>query len=103
MRDATSAILWPAPRPAALSQTKGAEVATAAPTIPRTFRLDPHVSEAPDAFAKVRFGSNRTAALSAAISIAAIVYDSPHGRAGEDPADALERWAAARRAKPSDD
>lgn len=75
----------------------------ALPTIARTFRLDPETSQALDDFAAVRFGRNRTAALSAAIQIAAIVYDSPHGRAGEDAADALERWAAARRAKPSDD
>ena len=78
-------------------------MAAAAPTIARTFRLEPAISEALDDFAAVRFGRNRTAALSAAIQIAAIVYDSPHGRAGEDPADALERWASARRAKPSDD
>ena len=79
-------------------------MAAAAAKVGRTFRLEPDTSAALDTFADVRFGGNRTAALSAAIEIAAIVYDSPHGRAGEDPADALERWAAARRSsRPADE
>ena len=79
-------------------------MAAAAAKVGRTFRLEPATSAALDTFADVRFGGNRTAALSAAIDIAAIVYDSPHGRAGEDPADALERWAAARRSsRPADE
>jgi hypothetical protein len=63
----------------------------------RTFRLLPERAAELDAIASARFGGNRTAALDAAIAIAATVYGSPAGRAGEDPADALERWCAARR------
>lgn len=64
----------------------------------RTFRLDPALSDALDAVAEARFGGNRTKAIEAAVMLAATVYSSPAGRAGADPADALERWAAARRA-----
>ena len=69
----------------------------------RTFRMDPATSDALDAFADTRFGGNKTKALQAAIQIAALIYDSPHGRAGADPADALERFCAGRRGRPTDD
>lgn len=65
--------------------------------IARTFRIAPALSAALDDAAALRFGGNKTIAIEAAIQIAAIVYGSPAGRAGSDPADALERWAAARR------
>jgi hypothetical protein len=74
-------------------------MAGAALSIARTFRLEPDVSQALDGVAALRFGGNKTEAITAAIQIAALIYDSPHGRAGSDPADALERYAAARRAK----
>ena len=69
----------------------------------RTSRLDPPISDALNAVADARFGGNKTKAIEAAIAIAAIVYGSPHGRGGANPADALERWAAARRAPKGDD
>ena len=74
-------------------------MAGAAPSIARTFRLEPDVSKALDAVAELRFGGNKTEAIQAAIQIAAIVYGTTSGRGGIDPADALERYSAARRAK----
>jgi hypothetical protein len=78
-------------------------MAGAALSIARTFRLEPDVSKALDDIAEIRFGNNKTEAIQAAIQIAAIVYGTTSGRGGIDPADALERYSAARRAKPSDD
>lgn len=68
----------------------------------RTFRLTGDDVAALDDVAAVRFGGNRTRALEAAIGLASIVYGSPAGRAGLDAADALERWAAARRRPAAD-
>ena len=74
-------------------------MAGAAPSIARTFRLEPGVSEMLDIVAKLRFGNNKTEAIEAAITLAGLVYGTTSGRGGIDPADALERYSAARRAK----
>lgn len=78
-------------------------MAAAAVSVARTFRLEPDVSKALDDVAELRFGSNKTEAISAAIQIAALIYGSPHGRSGADPADALERYSAARRSRAADE